>query len=475
MSRLRPFRARVGVAGAASLAALSLLVTSLTPLALRASAAEESTQATDVASSQDGATASSESEAATAPAAEAGAEAPAAARDESATLAMTVVNDYTTLRVREDQITTINFSCSSVTTPCQGAVIEMTLPGPITPAGLKLIEQGYTVVPVTSDVVAKSENYVEKSADGARVQRYRFTLKDPLPAGTSDRIQIPWRYNGNDAPNNSTTTQHVVFSANNAASIEQTLSTTWTASTDVAIEKSGPTNRLYYPAVGGEATYELRYGYQQNDTTKPNSVGTRWGGTAYNGKVVGIGFQQVQNIKVVDPLPAQAVFVSASNGGVYDAATHSVTWSYDKWAYQTPIESTVTVKYPADSVTTADTVTNKATITAEGMNEPTNVVTKSSEITHGFAERRVEARAEKIGTYNRDYARGDTLPWRFEGSNSGNTTLHYRWEDTMPCTWSSQDGKAAGDSCDQPAFVGPYEFKISTKSGYEEMGGVNGW
>ena len=474
MSRLRPFRARVGVAGAASLAALSLLVTSLTPFALRASAAEESTQATDVASSQDAATASSESEAAAAPAADtdaAGAEAPAAARDESATLAMTVVNDYTTLRVREDQITTINFSCSSVTTPCQGAVIEMTLPGPITPAGLKLIEQGYTVVPVTSDVVAKSENYVEKSADGARVQRYRFTLKDPLPAGTSDRIQIPWRYNGNDAPNNSTTTQHVVFSANNAASIEQTLSTTWTASTDVAIEKSGPTNRLYYPAVGGEATYELRYGYQQNDTTKPNSVGTRWGGTAYNGKVVGIGFQQVQNIKVVDPLPAQAVFVSASNGGVYDAATHSVTWSYDKWAYQTPIESTVTVKYPAGTVTTADTVTNKATITAEGMNEPTNVVTKSSEITHGFAERRVEARAEKIGTYNRDYARGDTLPWRFEGSNSGNTTLHYRWEDTMPCTWSSQDGKAAGDSCDQPAFVGPYEFKISTKSGYEEMGG----
>ena len=101
MSRLRPFRARVGVAGAASLAALSLLVTSLTPLAVRASAAEESAQATDVVSSQDGATASSDSEAAAAPAAEAGAEAPAAntdaagaeapaaARDQSATLAMT--------------------------------------------------------------------------------------------------------------------------------------------------------------------------------------------------------------------------------------------------------------------------------------------------------------------------------------------------------------------------------------------------
>ena len=472
MSRLRPFRARVGVAGAASLAALSLLVTSLTPLAMRASAADESTQATDVASSQDAATASSDAEAADEAADAEGVAAPAAARDESATLAMTVVNDSTTLRVRDQQITTINFSCSSVTTPCQGAVIEMTLPGPITPAGLKLIEQGYTVVPVTGDVVAKSENFVENSADGARVQRYRFTLKDPLPAGTSDRIQIPWHYNGNDAPNNSTTTQNVVFSANNAASVEQTLSTTWTASTDVAIKKYGPTNRLYYPAVGGEATYELSYGYQQNDTTKPNEVGTRWGGSAYNGKLVGIGFQQVQNIKVVDPLPAQAVFVTASNGGVYDPATHSVTWSYDKWTYQNPLTSTVTVKYPEGTVTTADTVTNTATITAEGMNEPTNVVSKSSEITHGFAERRVEASAEKIGTYNRDYARGDELPWRFEGSNNGNTTVHFRWEDVMPCTWSSEDGKAAGDACDQPAFVGPYEFKISTKSGYED---ISGW
>ena len=472
MSRLRPFRARVGVAGAASLAALSLLVTSLTPLAMRASAADESTQSPDVATSQEAATASSDTEAADEAAAAEGVAVPAAARDESATLAMTVVNDSTTLRVRDQQITTINFSCSSVTTPCKGAVIEMTLPGPITPAGLKLIEQGYTVVPVTGDVVAKSENFVENSADGARVQRYRFTLKDPLPAGTSDRIQIPWHYNGNDAPNNSTTTQNVVFSANNAASVEQTLSTTWTASTDVAIKKYGPTNRLYYPAVGGEATYELSYGYQQNDTTKPNEVGTRWGGSAYNGKLVGIGFQQVQNIKVVDPLPAQAVFVTASNGGVYDPATHSVTWSYDKWAYQNPLTSTVTVKYPEGSVTTADMVTNNATITAEGMNEPTNVVSKSSEITHGFAERRVEATAEKIGTYNRDYARGDELPWRFEGSNNGNTTVHYRWEDVMPCTWSSEDGKAAGDGCDKPAFVGPYEFKISTKSGYED---ISGW
>ena len=148
MSRLRPFRARVGVAGAASLAALSLLVTSLTPLAWRASAADESVNTPDAASSQEAATASSESEAAAAPAAEAGADTTAtdaeagdaeasgedpaaeaapenqprtrrarAVADDQATLALNVVNDEPTLRTHDDQITTINFSCSSVTTP----------------------------------------------------------------------------------------------------------------------------------------------------------------------------------------------------------------------------------------------------------------------------------------------------------------------------------------------------------------------
>ena len=226
MSRLRPFRARVGVAGAASLAALSLLVTSLTPFALRASAAEESTQATDVASSQDAATASSESEAAAAPAAEAGVEAPAvdtdaagadaaeagaeapaaevapenqprtrrarAVTEDQATLALNVVNDAQTLRIHDEQITTINYSCSSVTTPCKQAEIELTLPGPITPDGLKLVERGYNVVPVTGGSVTKTITSTEKNPDGTRVQRYIFKLKDPLPAGTSDRIQVSW-------------------------------------------------------------------------------------------------------------------------------------------------------------------------------------------------------------------------------------------------------------------------------------------
>ena len=495
MSRLRPFRARVGVAGAASLAALSLLVTSLTPLAMRASAADESTQSPDVATSQEAATASSNSEAVDAPADEAGVEAPAAedgaeapaaevapedqprtrraraVADDSATLALNVVNDAETLRSHDEQITTINFSCSSVTTPCKGAVIELALPGPITPDGLKLAERGYNIVPVTGDSVARTAQYVDKPEDGSRVQRYRFVMKDPLPAGTSDRIQVTWNYSYYDAPNNSTTTQKVTFSAQNAEKLENELTTTWTADTDIAIEKSGPTNKANYPAVGGETTYKLRYGYQQIDQDNPNKVGIRWNGSSLKNGLNGLGFVGVQNIKVVDPLPAKAVFVTASDGGVYDPATHTVTWSYDRWFWQNPIESTVTVKYPEGTVTLDDTVTNKATISAEVMNDPTKTLTKSSEITHGFAERKVGGRIAKSGNDYQYQVRNVKTPWRFSANNTGNTTLHMHWDDTLPCTWSSQDAKAAGAACDTPTFVGPYQFNILGKSGYEENGG----
>ena len=499
MSRLRPFRSRVGVVGAAGLAALSLLVTSLTPLALRASAADESVQSPKATSSQDVAQSSSLSEEGAAEEENRQADAPAssdenvaevAASDEEtpedkprvrrtravaedhATLALNVVNDAETLRIHDDQITTINFSCSSVTTPCKQAEIELTLPGPITPAGLKLIERGYTVVPVTGNSVTKTMTSAEKYPDGTRVQRYIFKLKDPLPAGTSDRIQVTWHYDTFDVPNNSTTTQKVRFSALNAEKVENELTTTWTATTDVAIEKTGPTAQANYPAVGGEATYKLRYGYQQIDQDNPNKVGIRWNGSSMKSPTLnGLGFVGVQNIKVVDPLPAKAVFVTASDGGVYDPATHAVTWSYDKWLWQNPIESTVTVKYPEGTVTLDETVTNKATITAEVMNDPTTVVSKNSEITHGFAERKVGGRIMKTGNDFQYQVRRGLYPWRFAGINSGNTTLHFRWEDTLPCTWSTQDAKAASDSCDKPTMVSPYRFNIFSKSGYEENGG----
>ena len=502
MSHPKLLKTRARAAGVATLAAASLLLTSFTPfngsVAADNNSASETTQTTSASGTENtsdaGASASEQTAASnsqtpvaggteantsgtSAQDADTSAEAnqprsrrARATSSKPATLAMSVSNDSATLPIRDQQITTINYSCSSVSTPCEGGTIEVWLPGPVTPAGEQLSTSFYQTYPVTGDTVVKTQNNVVSGTP--RMQRLLFTLKNSIPAGTSDRIQIPWGYFANDAPNNSTTTTRIVFSATNADPIEQSLTTKWTADLDVAIEKTGPTRQQDYPAVGGLATYKLYYGYQQIDQTNPNKPGIRWNGSARkSANLNGLNFVQAQNIKVSDPLPANAEFVSATNGGVYDAATHTVNWTYANWAWQNPITSTVTVKYPAGSVTTADTVTNKATITAEAQNDPTTVVTKSSQITHGFSESKPRGSMIKLGNDNQYQTRGGSAQWRLGASNSGNTTLHFHWDDTLPCTWSTQDAKAAGTPCDQPTMVSPYRFSIFSNSGFENNGG----
>ena len=405
MSHPKLLKTRARAAGVATLAAASLLLTSFTPfngsVAADNTSASESAQATTASGTEntsDASTSASEQTAASntetpvaggteantsdTSAQDAGTSAEAnqprsrrarATSSKPATLAMTVVNDSDTLTVRENQVTTINYSCSSVTTPCEGATIKFLLPEAVTPAGVQLKDNLYSASAVTGSTVALTSQSILPGPP--RMKQFIYTLNRTIPAGTSDRIQITWHYDGNDAPTNSTTTQRVEFTAWNADPIEDSKTTKWTADTDIAIEKSGSTNPNSYPAVGGETTYKLRYGYQQIDQTDPNKVGIRWNGSSLKGGVNGTNFVQVQDIKVVDPLPAKAVFVSATNGGVYDAATHTVTWSYDKWAWQNPIDSFVTVKYPEGTVTTADKVTNKATITAKVMNDPSTTLT----------------------------------------------------------------------------------------------------
>ena len=377
---------------------------------------------------------------------------------------MTVVNDQETLPIRGTQTTTINFSCSSVTTPCRGGVIEVIVGAPVTPAGVEVMSNTYDGVRTPGNTVVTTE---ESWLPGTSVvRRYVYTLKDEIPAGTSDRVQLTWKYRGNDVPDGSVTTQTVSFKARNASTVEQSLKTTWTASTAIAIVKTGPTDSTRYPALGGEVTYKLQYGYQGNIASRPDLPGQGWLRPEGNG----VGFVTVQDIKVVDPLPAQAIFLSASDGGVYDAASHSVTWQYPSWSLQNTITSTVTVKYPEGTFDIGDTVTNTATITAAVKNDPETKLSKTAEFTHGFGKSFPRGSIDKGARADTYATRGQSDLWIYRASNDGNTVLHYRWEDVMPCLWSSQDAKAVGDACDQPAVVGPYRLRVRGKDTRENIG-----
>lgn len=255
MSHPKLLKTRARAAGVATLAAASLLLTSFTPfngsVAADNTSASETTQATsasetentsDASASASEQTAASNSETPVAGGTEANAS-DTSAQDEAtsaeanqprsrraratsskpATLAMTVTNDSSTLAIRDKQITTINYACSSVTTPCEGAAIEVLLPAPVTPAGTALTDKLYTAVAVTGSTVLRTEQTTV--AGNPRMKRLLFPLQKSIPAGTSDRIQITWTYDGNDAPNNSTTTQQVNFTALNADSIDDSKTT----------------------------------------------------------------------------------------------------------------------------------------------------------------------------------------------------------------------------------------------------------
>ena len=379
---------------------------------------------------------------------------------DTANLTMTIANDADRVKVRDTQITTVNFACSSVNVPCRGGVITVDIPAPTTPDGQVLTTRMAASVVSGNNVQRLVPSY---PFAGSGLYRLTFYMKEPLAAGTSDRLQINWWYPNNDAPDGSTVDVTASFSANNAESVDARATTTLTASSDVAIEKKklgAP------PAFGSTASYQLRYGYQQIDNTDSNYVGIRWNGSAYNGNQNGIGFVELQNIKVVDPLPDGAEFVSATGGGVYDSATRTVTWSYDSWSWQNPIQNTVVLRYPQGSYDISDQVTNTATITAEQKNNPAVTYSKSSQATHGFAPSNPRGNISKQGDdYNGAFRKG-TYQWRFAVNNSGNTTLHQVWDDTLPCTWSTQD--AAAGNCDKPSLVGPYDFYIFRPNGSED-------
>ena len=151
MTHPRLLNTRVRIAGAASIATLSLLFTPLSPL-YGSVAADNSSETTQAAQTSDTGSENATTEEASGasadetPAPATNTEAPAEisaqnagvsadantprtrrarAVANSATLSMSVSNDSATLPIRDQQITTINYSCSSVSTPCEGGTIEV--------------------------------------------------------------------------------------------------------------------------------------------------------------------------------------------------------------------------------------------------------------------------------------------------------------------------------------------------------------
>jgi uncharacterized repeat protein (TIGR01451 family) len=67
----------------------------------------------------------------------------------------------------------------------------------------------------------------------------------------------------------------------------------------------------------------------------------------YTLTIANFGTREPQGVVVTDTLPANLTFVSASDGGVWNAATRTITWTIAKVAYQQTLSRTVTAKVDA--------------------------------------------------------------------------------------------------------------------------------
>ncbi|MDF3127782.1 SdrD B-like domain-containing protein [Kiritimatiellaeota bacterium B1221] len=76
-----------------------------------------------------------------------------------------------------------------------------------------------------------------------------------------------------------------------------------------------------------------------------------------------IGGLDLSDITMVDTLPAGAVYVDSSNGGVYDSLAHTVTWTATSLAAGSTLNRTVTVVFPSATYVIGDDVTNNLSVT----------------------------------------------------------------------------------------------------------------
>ena len=189
----------------------------------------------------------------------------------------------TTAAPNEDFIFFLSYSCSSLTVPCENATITDTLPPQVSRAAADVQFGG------------NFANVDYNPATGTAL----FTLFTPLPAGTTAQVSITVRFPTGTAPGTTATNQATMNATNAAPAQSNQVTVTALAASQWTVTKG---------RVTGAAQLDTPFTYRVAITLAA-------GGT-----------QNIDNARFVDTLPPGAQFVSATQGGVFDAGTNTVTW-----------------------------------------------------------------------------------------------------------------------------------------------------
>jgi len=273
---------------------------------------------------------------------------------------------------------------------------------------------------VITDVLPPALDYVgvDTSADVASVDTstpgtVKFVMVNPLPAGKTGVLKLKAKFKPGTTQQGDTAQNTATAKADNSAVVLATapVVTAQVNAPDWSIAKS-KVLPVIDPTMDGPVLYQM--------TLQGNSA---------------LGGTNIQNVRVVDTLPAGATFISASGGGVYDSVYGNIAWDLPVLNVGQNVSYNVVLSYPSATFHVGDTVTNSVYAAGTDLSGAA-LLTNTATATHllvgptpGIYGIHKDSRQA-----NDEYALGQTVQYKINGfGNQGNVALDtLTVEDAIP-------------------------------------------
>lgn len=297
---------------------------------------------------------------------------------------------------------TLTYGCAGTTGDCNDVVLTDTLPP-------------YLEFISFQENINHSSNTYYDAVNRVVVFELDKETGNGLFSGSSGQVSIDVRFvNGTTPDSVIARNQAQIFSSNGSTGHSEIVTTEAIAEDKWTLDKSLSNATDIYLDV--PITYEL--------SIEDPTMGMEGG-------------LNLLNATLVDTLPIGATFVSATNGGLFDATNNTVTWNLGDLLISSGSAQQqtlyLTVIYPAASFSTGEIITNVSCLLGDPIGEEVGqVVSKDSETTEiGLSNQSAFLSKNTEGTSVKSV--GDNVSYGFLVENNGTTPLeNFTLIDTIP-------------------------------------------